>query len=323
VRQRQQDPLLLPDHLVTRGLDRLSARRRDPDWLAARMTDAGTRFVPVLDGQNLFAPNGPTPAYLAPDQVSELVAARPPIVLLGQVGKTVCFAVGIRSTDALPAEHGRFQPLRQTAALLSEQDCALLALAKAMIEWHARHRFCGDCGSPTESREAGHILVCTNKRCGVEHFPRTDPAIIVLVTHADRCLLGRKTGWPKGMHSAIAGFVEPGESLEQTVAREVKEETGLDIEQIRYHASQPWPFPRSLMLGFYARAATTEIVVDEFELETARWFTREKICEGLRNSSFALPSSISIARRLIRDWFDQGERGHLETQVSGFVPSST
>ncbi|MBN1676681.1 MAG: NAD(+) diphosphatase [Kiritimatiellae bacterium] len=308
---------LLPDHLVTGGLDRLSARRRDPGWLAAQMERADTRFIPVCDGDVLFhATDEGAPAYLTPEHVSRLAGT---VIFLGQAEDRAYFAIGLPAKDALPPGLGRFEGLRQAADSLTAQDCALLALAKSMVEWHGRHRFCGDCGSPTESREAGHVRVCTRTGCGLEHFPRTDPAVIVLVGSGDRCLLGRKRGWAAGMHSAIAGFVEPGESLEQAVEREVMEETGVRVEDIRYRASQPWPFPRSLMLGFFARAANDAVRLDEDELETARWFTRAEIRDGLRDGTFKLPSNISIARRLIRDWFDQGQLGPLATHCASLA----
>jgi NAD+ diphosphatase len=148
------------------------------------------------------------------------------------------------------------------------------------------------------------VQVCTNPRCGQEHFPRTDPAIIVLVTSGERCLLGRKAFWPAGLHSIIAGFVEPGESLEAAVAREVAEETGVSLQAVHYHSSQPWPFPKSLMLGFTAQAASEDIHLNDGELETVRWFSRQEIQEGLQEGSLQLPTAISISHRLIEEWFD-------------------
>jgi NAD+ diphosphatase len=178
----------------------------------------------------------------------------------------------------------------------------MLAYARGLMHWHARHRFCGVCGSPTESAEAGHVRRCTNPACAAMHFPRTDPAVIVLVTDGSRALLGRQKSWPPGMHSVLAGFVEPGESLEDTVRREVHEETGIVVDEITYHSSQPWPFPSSIMLGFTARAATTALHVDPDELESAAWFEREFLLNSPENESFKLSRRDSIARRLIDDW---------------------
>lgn len=305
-----KDTFLLPNHLTTGFLDRLASMRRDEAWLAAQITGENARFVPVWRDKNLVA-SGARPVYLTPENAQDAISASEPVILLGAVGETVYFAVGLSTEEPPLVDLGRFQNLRRVAALLGEQDCALLALAKSMVAWHHRRRFCGDCGSPTESREAGYERVCTHPRCGQRDFPRTDPAVIVLVHAGERCLLGRKPEWPEGVHSTIAGFVEPGESLEQAVVREVKEETGVDVVDVRYIASQPWPFPRSLMMGFFARAASTAIDIGEDELETARWFTREEIRCGLEDGALGLPSSISIARRLIRDWFDAGDCGAL------------
>ncbi len=307
----REEPFLLPNHLTTGFLDRLAPRRRDEAWLAAQMESEHARFVPVWQEKNLFAEGGIEPAYLAPEDEQDLILAAEPVVLLGEYTGAVYFAVGLSSEEAPLAELGRFQNLRRVAALLGEQDCALLALAKSMVYWHRGHRFCGACGSPTESREAGWVRACTNAQCGQHHFPRTDPAVIVLVSSGERCLLGHKPEWPEGRYSTIAGFVEPGESLEEAVAREVREETGVEVENIHYIASQPWPFPSSVMLGFTAKAASETIRVDPDELETVRWFTREEIRRGLEDGSFRLPSSVSIARRLIRDWFDGGDCGAL------------
>jgi NAD+ diphosphatase len=210
---------------------------------------------------------------------------------------------------------GEFQELRQVATLLATADAAILAHARAMAYWHQRHRYCGDCGSPTESREAGYLRVCSNPQCGQHHFPRSDPAIIVLVESGDRCLLGRKPSWPKGLYSTIAGFVEPGESIEQAVIREVSEETGVRVGEIDYQSSQPWPFPSSLMLGFRATAADPTISVDQNELQDAQWFTRGEIRSGLLEGRMRLPTHISVSHRLIEGWFDEGECGALKDLV--------
>jgi NAD+ diphosphatase len=180
-----------------------------------------------------------------------------------------------------------------------------------MVYWHCRHRFCGVCGSPTESIEGGYQRTCTSAQCGHQHFPRIDPAIIVLVTSEEQCLLGRQPMWPKGMVSTIAGFVEPGESLEDAVIREVHEETGVEVNGVHYHSSQPWPFPSSLMLGFSATATNRNIRVDEHELENASWFTRRALHDQLRCGALRLPSPVSISFRLIQHWFDKGALGTL------------
>src|SRR5207245_11209184 len=172
------------------------------------------------------------------------------------------------------AEAGvRFADLRQLAGRLERGEGALLALARAMMFWHSRHRFCGLCGSPTRSEEAGHMRRCTDPGCDTMHFPRTDPAVIMLVTDGDRALLGRNKNFPvAGMYSTLAGFVEPGESLEDAVAREVREETGVEVGAVHYHSSQPWPFPGNIMPAFPAQARTTEITIASGELDDHRWF---------------------------------------------------
>ncbi len=202
----------------------------------------------------------------------------------------------------LPETGLRFGDLRQFGARLARHEGALLALARAMAFWHSRHRFCGVCGAPTRSEEAGHVRRCTEAGCATLHFPRTDPAVIMLVTDGDRALLGRNKNFLPGMYSTLAGFVEPGESLEDAVAREVREETAIDVAAVHYHSSQPWPFPANIMLGFYAEAASTAITVDYGELEDARWFERDWLLSHADDDNFRLPRRDSIARRLIEDW---------------------
>jgi NAD+ diphosphatase len=174
------------------------------------------------------------------------------------------------------------------------------------MHWHLRHRFCGVCGSPTESREAGHLRLCSNPDCAAEHHPRTDPAVIMRIEHEGRVLLGRQTQWPQGMHSVLAGFVEPGESLEEAVAREVYEESHIRVTDVRYQSSQPWPFPSSIMLGFRATAVTTDIQIDGTELMDAGWFDRAHVRATHDPEKFRIPRGDSIARRLIDDWLAEG-----------------
>ena len=300
----------------TSFIDRVSDRRRDDGWLAAQLEDEATCFIPVWQLKNLFAAGEvPEPVYLSYHQIIDLIPIAESTIVLGVEGGRSYFALGLPSREELPptglAELGRFRELRDIASLLGERDMALLAYARAMTYWHCRHRFCGDCGSPTESHEGGSLRVCTNDQCRQQHFPRTDPAIIVLVTCGERCLLGRKSWWPSGMFSNISGFVEPGESLEDTLIREVREETGVEVGEMTYHSSQPWPFPASLMLGFTAVASEGTIRVDEDELENACWFTREEIRSKLIQGNLRLPMPVSISYRLIEEWFDAGDLGQL------------
>lgn len=197
---------------------------------------------------------------------------------------------------------GRFEELRPLSAELPEREAGLLAYARALSIWRNRHRYCGACGAPTLPTRAGHVLACSNAACGQEAFPRIDPAIIVLVTDGERALLGRQASWPASRYSTIAGFVEPGESVEDAVVREVMEETGVVLGEITYHSSQPWPFPSSLMLGFHARAASTTIIRRDAELEDAQWFSRANIASGHPR----VGARTSISWRLIEAWFDEG-----------------
>jgi NAD+ diphosphatase len=286
------------------GLDRAGHRRKDAAWLAERLADPATRFVPLWRSQNLVLQTEPRAVLLEARHV-EVFAAEP--VLLGLHRETALFAVDLSSHEApleglgldMPAE---FMDLRRVGPLLAREEGSILAYARGILWWHQRHRFCGVCGAPAASSDAGHVRVCTNAECRAQHFPRTDPAVIMLVHDGDRCLLGRQSIWLPGMHSTLAGFVEPGESLEEAVAREVKEETSIEVDEVTYHSSQPWPFPSSIMLGFHARAATTEIRVDPTELETARWFDRRFLLEHQDDDTFHMPRRDSIARRLIEDW---------------------
>jgi NAD+ diphosphatase len=215
------------------------------------------------------------------------------------------------------AGYGRFEELRPLMQALDNAEAGLLAYARAMSYWRHRHQFCGSCGAPPRAEKAGHALRCTNPDCASEVFPRLDPAIIVLVTDAsgERALLGRQASWPPGRYSTIAGFVEPGESLEDAVAREVLEETTVEVESVRYDSSQPWPFPSSLMLGFHAVARAGATPRGASEIEDARWFTRGEIAGGTP----VLPPSASISYRLVESWFNVGSTVSL-AQLQG-VPS--
>ena len=218
---------------------------------------------------------------------------------------------------------GDWLELRPLGELLAPGEAAMLCHARALVHWHRRHRFCADCGAPTESTAAGHQRRCTAIGCRALHFPRTDAAVIVLVTHGEgdgqRCLLGRQRRWPPGMYSALAGFLEPGESLEACVQRELMEEAGVTVEDIRYHSSQPWPFPASLMLGFTARAVATEITLHDDELEDARWFTRASLRAALEAGEVRVPGRVSIAWRLVEDWYDQGQPGRLASLIAAIA----
>ena len=295
-----------PNHYADYGLERHAERRIDEIWLDARFDNAAC-VLPVWRSR-AFVQSVETPRAVCfePGEVRPFLNERRDAVFLGLKGGRAHFTFDlshVEHPEARPpfAERGTFVDLRSVGALLPRDQGGLLAYAKGILHWHERHRFCGNCGQPTESREAGHLRICSDRACGVSHFPRTDPAVIMLIAEGDRAVLGRKAEWPDGMYSALAGFVEPGESLEEAVAREVKEEVAIDVANIRYHSSQPWPFPASLMLGFYADALSGEIAFDPDELEDARWFTRAELRQG-GAGLVRRARSDSIARRLIDDW---------------------
>jgi NAD+ diphosphatase len=293
-------------NFYTGGLDRVSHLRKDEAWLTERLNDGRSLFVPVWRGNNLISyieGEEPHAIFLAPDAIATAISEA---VLLGLHEERAFFACDLSEVETpqeiVRAEQAQFIDLRRVGPLLPRHEGSVLAFARGMAYWQSRHRYCGLCGSATRAEEAGHIRRCTNPDCNAQHFPRTDPAVIMLVHHGDRCLLGRQAAWPQGMHSTLAGFVEPGESLEEAVAREVYEESKIELDEITYHSSQPWPFPASLMLGFHASARTTEIEVDHTELEDARWYERDWLITHQDDEHFRLPRRDSIARRLLEDW---------------------
>ena len=283
-------------------LDRATHLRADAAFIAAALQGERSRAAPVWKSRSLIA-GGEAPAAALLELGLLPPAARSPdrLIFLGLVGGHPCFACDLDG-DAAPelAAGTRFEELRTLSPLLSAGDAGVLGYARAMISWRQRHRFCGTCGTATRSAKGGHVAVCTSDACGAEQFPRIDPAIIVLISDGGRVLLGRQASWPAGRYSTIAGFVEPGESLEDAVRREVLEETGVEVDAVHYHSSQPWPFPASLMLGFTARAITTSVRLNDAELEDARWFTRSDV----ENGAILLPPSQSISYQLISYWRD-------------------
>jgi NAD+ diphosphatase len=284
--------------------DRAAHLRKDPAWFANALADDHSRFLPVWNSRNLIvAGETPRAALLELSAVPQTLRNDNALILLGRYGDINVFAYEIESSEAPHAADGtRFEDLRLLASMLSPAEAGLLGYARGMVLWRGRHRFCGVCGAATLAARGGHVLICTNSACRHEQFPRTDPAVIVLVSDGERALLGRQASWPIGRYSTIAGFVEPGESLEDAVAREVFEETGIEVDRIEYHSSQPWPFPSSLMLGFTAHARTTQILRRDDELEDAQWFTRADLASGRP----LVPPGVSISFRLIEHWFDAG-----------------
>jgi len=288
-------------------LDRASARREDAAWIAAARAAPATLWVPLWRSQNLLrgvAEGRPEGAMLSGASADSLRAAPGAWAFLGLRGEVAVFAVDLGDADdplpLLPPDAGAFTELRGVAGELPGEDASILAHARGLLHWRRRHRFCGVCGHECTPDSAGHLMTCGH--CGTHHFPRTDPAVIMLVTRQGRALLGHSRRFPSAtMYSTLAGFVEPGESLEEAVAREVFEEAGIRVGRVFYHSSQPWPFPSSIMLGFHAEALTEDIIVDPNELVDARWFTRAQIRQPEAHG-FSVPRADSIARRLIEDW---------------------
>lgn len=298
------------NHYTDEMLDRVSHLRTDESWVNSQVRAHHTVVIPVWRSRNLVANQAePRGVMLPTARVRDLMEIANATVLLGLRDDIAHFAVDISHLDEHEVrdlhDDSEFVDLRTVGAVMDRSEASILAYAKGIMHWHARHLYCGVCGSPTEIRDAGHLRKCLNRDCGAVHFPRTDPAVIMLVAKDDRALLGRKAEWMEGMYSTLAGFVEPGESLEQAVSREVFEESGVRIANIRYHSSQPWPFPASLMLGFFADAVTEDLVRSEEELEDLQWFTRQELADGGAGIA-KRPRSDSIARRLIDEWIRMG-----------------
>jgi NAD+ diphosphatase len=293
-------------------LDRADHLRRDGAWLAARLADPASRFVPVWRARNLIrSERDPRAVWLDGAAGGALQARASETVFLGLDGETAYFALDLSAIEEPEADPelanggaplGAFLDLRAVGPLVARDEGAILAYARGLVHWHQRHRFCGVCGETTASTQGGHVRLCGDRDCAVQHFPRTDPAVIMLIHDGERCVLGRQKIWPSGMHSTLAGFVEPGESLEEAVAREIMEEVGLELDEIGYHSSQPWPFPASLMLGFHATCRHGPLRINEDELAAADWYSRDALKASPEDDSFRLPRRDSIARRLIDDW---------------------
>jgi NAD+ diphosphatase len=291
-----------PNFFAGPYLDRRAELREAADWLAAARGDPATLYV-VSRGttQLIVAQPEPHIAFVSGDHPLVQAADESQLVLLGWFRgvRSVLLDLGPVSMEDEEGElvpGARFEELRPLANTLPAEEGGLVAYARAMAVWRARHRYCGICASPLVPERAGHVMRCV--KCGHDTFPRIDPAIIVLVADGERALLGRQATWPPGRYSTIAGVGEPGESLEDAVAREVLEETSVRVQRVNYHSSQPWPFPSSLMVGFHATADSSQPVQVTGELEDARWFTREELLKGPP----ILPPSQSISYRLITTW---------------------
>ncbi|MBT8051341.1 MAG: NAD(+) diphosphatase [Xanthomonadales bacterium] len=302
-------------------LDRLVEFRDDPEWLASALASPEARFLPQWRGRGLIDP-------VRSDRPVIYLAQRPansPVTLLGRDSRYCYFACPVDDAGQrhlLETHPGAaFADLRLATASLHEKHAGILAYAKALLYWQYRHAFCGSCGAPNRLESAGHRLVCENPECARESFPRIDPAIIVLITQTDACLLGRNARWPERRFSTLAGYLEPGESLEDAVTREVFEEARVRLSAIRYVSSQPWPFPSSAMCGFYAEAASRDCAPTE-EMEELRWLTAAELARAITTDEIRVPPPVSIAFRLIADWYrsQSGERlAHLVREAGSWA----
>jgi NAD+ diphosphatase len=294
-------------------LERSSYQRTDAAWLDARLADPEALAVALWNGKPLVEDakgGGVQIAYLAAGMAKALSSGWERLLFMGLWKQTPVFAVDLES-DTDPADGpleglGRFEDLRAIATTLQGGEAAIVATAKQVFEWRRKHRFCSACGAPTEAIEAGWKRVC--RVCEAQHFPRTDPVVIMLPVRGERCLLGRQAAWPKGMYSALAGFVEPGESIEEACARELFEEAAVRATRVRYHSTQPWPYPMSLMIGLIAEIEDGEPVADNVEIDEVRWFSREEAGALVRGDhpDARAPGGLAIAHQLIRAWAQEG-----------------
>lgn len=285
------------------AIDRLDALRDDDAALASLHADPASRYLPFSDGRAWIDLDGSPRLAWLPGEALGAHAGEP--LLLGRLDGAARFAVAV---DAVPGEpsSGKFIDARSIAAELPVAESGLMAHARSLLEWHAAHRFCSACGAPTRAARGGAQRDCP--ACAAHHYPRNDPVVIMLVTHGDACLLGRQHHFVEDFWSCLAGFVEPGETVEAAVRREVHEEAGVTVGVVRYLGSQPWPFPSSLMLGCHAEATDTALVVDERELAAARWFPRDEVAAMLANCAAEhgprLPRAYAIAHHLVRYWLE-------------------
>jgi NAD+ diphosphatase len=300
---------MAPHVFAGNPLNRGEQERRDEEWISRKAREPASRFLPMW-GSKVFV-NGGSQPKLGWVTLQDLMQRgfSPIPIFLGLQENTPYFVaeIPINDGDDEPLQDivgYSFEDVRSTAEAISLPESGMLAQARAQINWHHRHGFCSVCGHQTIIKRGGQKRECP--KCGAEHFPRVDPVIITVVSDNDRCLLGQSRGRLARMnrYSALAGFVEQGESIEEAVAREVKEEAGIEIGNVRYHSSQPWPFPSSLMIGCLAEAVTTEITMDPEEMTDVQWFQRKEVLLALEDKSekLMLPGPIAIAHHLIKAW---------------------
>lgn len=295
-------------------LNRHSELRTDAEWLAKQRSAPETRIVPFYRLEPLLARGGRGIGWLSPEDLGLYPEGDLPRIFLGCDDAGVAhFAVDVSSVEDAPSQEpfrdiGRFMDLRAVALRLPVGDPSTLATGKAVLDWHARHQFCAVCGTQTEMRDAGYMRKCPNEDCKAEHFPRVDPVVIMLAVRGDEALIGRQAMFPAGMYSALAGFVEPGENIEEAVRREIMEEAGIQVGAVHYHSTQPWPWPSSLMIGCFADAESSDIVIDGNELEEARWASRSLLTasyNGEQGTGILLPPPMAIAHTLLKAFIEQ------------------
>src|SRR6266850_6757157 len=293
-------------------LNRASEKRTDSNWIESKRRDPSSLVLPMrrLEPFLLGAENADPPIQLGMLRtgiVDSLASADAPCIFLGLDVDTAVFALDVTEADDAQIRQlaglGYFRDARVAGQMVSMAHAAIIAQAKALIDWHQRHGFCPGCGAPTKVMDAGYRRLCG--KCNAEHFPRVDPVVIMLATHGEACLVGRGKQFPPGMFSALAGFVEPGETIEEAVRRELMEEASVKVGEVTYYATQPWPFPSSLMIGCFAKAASRDVKPDESEIAELRWLERgvaRELIAGKRRDGVQVPPPIAIAHHLIRAW---------------------
>lgn len=312
-----------PHTFAGNPLDRADNTRRDTAEIDRLIGLPESGFLPLWNLRALVtAEDAPRLAWQPMPELKAFAGDAPDLVFLGLEGGGAKFAAGAfgdndPAADGCLAGRGVFEEVRPLASRLPAGEAAIMGQARALVDWHNRHQFCAVCGAPTKISESGYMRACQDEECKAQHFPRTDPVVIMLITLGDRCLLGRNARFPtRKRYSALAGFVEPGESIEEAVRREVLEEAGITVGRVSYHSSQPWPFPSSLMIGCTGEAESAEIVVDQDELQDAQWISRDEVRACFEsddhvsaNGELEIPTSDAIAHHLIKSWVQGEDRG--------------
>lgn len=293
-----------PNAFTRSPLDRAGHRRKDEAWLSEAMANDQSLLLAFNKGRPFLYESGGGLfiRWLAPHVHTELGDREQPLIFLGlDQNEAVNFACEIADPSLL-GDLGLFEELRAAAPRLRVSHIPIVGTARALFEWHGRNRFCANCATPTRVIEAGWVRKCDS--CGAEHYPRVDPVCIMVPTFGDKCFLGRQRPWPRGMHSALAGFIEPGEAIEEAVARETLEEAGLKVREVTMHSTQPWPFPHSLMIGVLCEVDDDKETVDTSELESGRWFTRDeaKLLIAGKHPDCWAPPPFAIAHQLLKTW---------------------